>query len=68
MREFTVNSFQKASNKDLYNKIDSVLKDAKEAGVEKFFVVGYDFETRKLAIEIAKTYNNCFAIIGYHPT
>ena len=56
------------NNKDLYGKIDSVLNEAIDAGVNKFFVVGYDFETSKLAIDIAKKYNNCFAIIGYHPT
>ena len=56
------------NNKDLYNKIDEVLSDAKNAGVLKFYVVGYDLETSKLAIKIAEKYEECYAIIGFHPT
>lgn len=56
------------NNKDLYKKIDNVIDEAQNVGVRKFFVVGYDFETSKLAIEIACKYDNCYAIIGYHPT
>lgn len=56
------------NNKDLYQKIDEVMQQAKQVGVNKFFVVGYDFKTSKLAIDIASTYDNCYAIIGYHPT
>ena len=56
------------NNKDLYQKIDEVINDANKEGVNKFFVVGYDLETSQLAIKIAKKYDNCFAIIGFHPT
>ena len=56
------------NNRDLYEKIDLVINEAKNVGVEKFFIVGYDLETSKLAIKIAKEYDNCFAIIGFHPT
>lgn len=56
------------NNKDLYLKINEVLEDAKKAGVNKFFVVGYDLETSKKAIEIADMCEECFAIIGFHPT
>lgn len=56
------------NNKDLYNKINEVIEEAKNVGVEKFFVVGYDLKTSKLALKIAKEYNNCYAIIGFHPT
>lgn len=56
------------NNKDLYQKIEEVINDAKKARVLKFFVVGYDLETSQLAIEIASKYENCFAIIGFHPT
>lgn len=56
------------NNQDLYQKIDQVITDAKQAGVSKFFVVGYDLNTSKLAIEIASKYENCYAIIGFHPT
>ena len=56
------------NNKDLYKKIDEVISEAQNVGVQKFFVVGYDFDTSKLAIKIANKYDNCFAVIGYHPT
>ena len=42
------------NNKDLYNKIDEVLNDARNVGVLKFYVVGYDLYTSKLAIKIAE--------------
>lgn len=56
------------NNKDLYKKIDEVISEAEKVGVQKFFVVGYDLDTCKLAIKIANKYDNCFAVIGYHPT
>lgn len=56
------------NNKDLYKKIDEVISEAQNVGVQKFFVVGYDLDTCKLAIKIANKYDNCFAVIGYHPT
>lgn len=56
------------NNKDLYEKLDTVMNDAKNVNVSKFFVVGYDLETSKLAIKIAEKYDECFAIIGFHPT
>ncbi len=56
------------NNKDLYPKIDEVMLEAKYVGVKKFFVVGYDLETSKLAIEIASKHEECYAIIGFHPT
>ena len=56
------------NNKDLYPKIDEVMLEAKRVGVKKFFVVGYDLETSKLAIEIASKHEECYAIIGFHPT
>ena len=56
------------NNKDLYQKIEEVIKEANEVNVKKFFIVGYDLETSRLAIEIAEKYENCFAIIGFHPT
>lgn len=56
------------NNKDLYAKIDEVIIEANNVGVNKFFVVGYDYESSQLAIEIAKKNKNCFAIIGFHPT
>ena len=56
------------NNHDLFNKIDEVLSDAKKEGVNKFLVVSYDLNSSKLALEIARKYDNCYCAIGFHPT
>lgn len=56
------------NSEELFQKIDEVISSAKEVGVEKFLVVGYNKETSLLAIEIAKKYDFCYATIGFHPT
>lgn len=53
---------------DLYERIDEVIEAAQKTGVEKFLVVGYDKKTSLRAVEIAKKYPFCYAVIGYHPT
>ena len=53
---------------ELYQKIDEVINDAILNNVNKFFVVGYDVDTSKQAVEIANNYDNCYAIVGFHPT
>ena len=53
---------------DLYQQIDDVMKHAKDVGVTKFLVVGWDKETSLLAIKIAEQYDNVYAAIGFHPT
>lgn len=56
------------NNPILYEKIDQVIIEAKDAKVTEFIVVGYDLETSKKAIEIAEKYECCYAVIGFHPT
>ena len=46
------------NNPILYEKIDQVINEAKEAKVTEFIVVGYDLETSKKAIEIAEKYKS----------
>lgn len=46
---------------------DQVIERAKEAGVSKMVVVGFDEETIPLAIEIAETYDHIYAAVGWHP-
>ena len=53
---------------DLYNDLDNVIKRAKDVGVSRFLVVGYDKETSLLAIKLAEQYDFIYAAIGYHPT
>ena len=51
-----------------YNELESVLKRAKEAGVEKMIVPGTDIESSKKAVKLAKKYPGVlYAAVGIHP-
>lgn len=50
------------------NDMERYLKEADEKGVKKFVCVGYDLETSKIAIELAKRYKNIYAAVGVMPT
>ena len=56
------------NHQDLYNQIDEVIARASAVGVEKFIVIGYDFDSSKRALELADRYEQVFAVIGVHPT
>ena len=56
------------NDENLYDHIDQVISDAKKTGVNKFLVVGYDYPSSLLAVEIASKYEECYAAIGIHPT
>lgn len=56
------------NNPDLYEKIAQVIKEANDAQVGLFIVPGYDYETSKLALELAHQYSFIYAAIGFHPT
>ena len=47
--------------------LSEVISDALNNNVKKMFVVGWDLESSKLAIELAHKYEFCYAIIGFHP-
>lgn len=51
----------------LYTRIDEIIARAQQAGVSKFIVVGWDYESSLRAVEISKAYECCFAAVGYHP-
>lgn len=46
---------------------DEVMQRAREAGVTRMVIVGFDEETIPLAIEIAETYDEVYAAVGWHP-
>jgi len=48
--------------------LKEVIHRAREAGVSKMIVVGYDQLTNKKAIELAEKYDFIFASCGFHPT
>lgn len=47
--------------------VDDTIAKAREAGVEKIVVVGFDRETNRNAIKLAEQYENIFAVVGWHP-
>ena len=51
----------------LFKDLDNVILRARNAGVEKMIVVGWDEHSSKLAIQIAEQYDFIYAIIGFHP-
>lgn len=50
------------------DNLDEIIKNAINVGVNKMIVIGCDYETSKKAIEIAKNYENIYAMIGLHPS
>lgn len=55
-------------NDDIYfNKSKEYIEEAQKAGVQSFFVIGCDLKTSLRAVELAKTYNCCYAAVGIHP-
>jgi len=55
------------NNEQLYEELENVLTRAREKGVERFLVVGFDALTNTRAIEIAKEYPFIRATAGLHP-
>lgn len=45
-----------------------VVQRAKDNGVSRMAVVGFDYPTIKKALELSKTYEGIYPIIGWHPT
>jgi len=46
---------------------DAVLARAKEAGVSKMIVVGFDAKTIKRAMKLVETHDFLYAAVGWHP-
>ena len=51
----------------LYKDLDNVILRARQAGVEKMIVIGWDKASSELAIKIAEQYDFIYAVIGFHP-
>ena len=51
----------------LFKDLDNVINRARNAGVEKMVVIGWDEASSKLAIQIAEQYDFIYAVIGFHP-
>lgn len=55
------------NNEKLIDNVDEIIKNANDAGVQFFLVVGWDKESSIKAIEIAEKHDNVYAAIGFHP-
>ena len=55
------------NDETLYKDLDNVISHAKQVGVEKMIVIGWDETSSKLAIKIAEEYDFIYAVIGFHP-
>lgn len=55
------------NDEKLINRVDEVIKDARESGVTYFLVIGWDKESSLNAIKIAEQYEGVYAAIGFHP-
>ena len=53
--------------KEFANDYDEVIKQAFEAGVTKIINVGTKIDSSQRAVELAKEYENLYAIVGVHP-
>lgn len=56
------------NSKELFPKVEEVIKKAQSVGVNRFLVIGYDKETSLLAVKLANQYDCCYATVGFHPT
>ncbi len=47
--------------------LETVIENAKQAGVSKIAIIGFDKETIQSAIKFSETYDFMYAVIGWHP-
>ena len=53
--------------KELYKDHEKYIISAKNEGVAAFLVVGYDYLSSKIAVELAEKFDFIYAAVGYHP-
>ena len=51
-----------------YDDIDQIIKDNREAGIEKIIISGCTKDSIIESIELSKKYEDVFLTIGYHPS
>lgn len=62
-----IDSHAHLQDKAYKNDLAEVLQRAKEAQVEKIVCVGYDYTSSCQAVELARQYDQIYAVIGVHP-
>lgn len=53
---------------DFAEDLPQVIERAHAAGIAKIISIGTDLESSRRAIEISTTFENAFAVVGWHPT
>ncbi len=53
--------------KDFKEKVETMVKNAQEAGIERILVPGTDYETSDKAAKIAQRFAGVYAAVGIHP-
>jgi TatD DNase family protein len=51
----------------LYNQLDQIILNAKNANIEKMICIGDRISTSEKSVQIAEKYNNIYASVGIHP-
>ncbi len=62
-----IDSHAHLQDKDLKKDVPGILERAREAGVERIVCVGWDLESSREAVELARLYSEVYAVVGVHP-
>jgi TatD DNase family protein len=52
---------------DAFPNVESTLREAAEAGVDRVIAIGCDLESSERAVELAHRFNAVYAVVGCHP-
>lgn len=53
---------------DFAQDLPQVIARAEAAGIAKLITIGTDLQTSQRAVQLAETYPNVFAVVGWHPS
>lgn len=56
------------NEKVLLEEVDKYIQESKENGVFELMVIGFNYESSLVAVELTKKYKNIYACIGIHPS
>jgi TatD DNase family protein len=62
-----IDSHAHLQDKDFAGETEAVIQRAAEAGVQKIVCVGWDLESSRLAVDIARRHRGVYAVVGVHP-
>ena len=52
---------------DGFDDVEKVINDAKACGVERIITAGYNLVSSKRCVELSKTFQEVYAVVGVHP-